>query len=1198
MSVNKNNTHQDCEFKPYKVKIEIQSAFHLVMTDLTSCDAYIVLEFNKKEFGRTKVIHRNRCPVWNESFEIPLMYLDSNIILRLFDHNNTSEDTLEGYINIPLKSLHFNQSNIFRTPVSYTVKQNQSNMSSMLTPSKSKAEIQYSVTLQKNSNLFVVSRATGTSSTSITTAIPHNNNNNNNTNNNTTTTGNEQSNTDSDDTLTSNRDGESESTGDDDGDRDEDDSPAGKFLHSADIINDVRTLYPLPLEYECTHTHTHPAGQGHGQGPSAGNHQGQSYSGSGGEGVLTDNDNDSGRRRVMVDVPYLGLCRSTHITLNTGGGSSAIAPFVCPTSSSPSANGDGDGAGGYPVMLETLSESITIVFTSKIAMLICNCICTISITENILQLAPDVDVDVGVAASKCCFSLKNLKSILVGYDYSPPISRVLQLEVDAQLEPIYRKIAKNIPLPRQMLLKSPCHMAEDITPVEVAQTTLEALLEHPIATSGQEAISSLLQAFSLGDNNNNSNSSINRSNNSNKNNGDGNNNNKSSSKKSSSHKNNKNSNSTKNTNNIITTDNINNNNVLSSSSSSSTTNTSTTNISTMTNNHSHTSPTSYIYIGLTEDETVEAVAKRQGVLLLSYVDKQLFAYQDLAFEVEVEEVEYTSILQGQPRHKGIDENEIFVRASYASANGHILSSNSSSILETLSEGVGLGLSNTPLPCPRWRATLHLKSSINLKFAEYIRLDFSSDKIVTLPDETEILASDVCTPTSTSTSAYTPTYTGYDIFNKDIEHFCSNTPDEVHMTVNMLHCNEYNSRWPAECRPVMESSTSGRLEKNSVVERVRVSFSSAGLVINMDTWDPAGRDTIHIYNINNNNNTINSNINSIKAMTMSIPDKILNTKPDAKTEPVSMEMFVIGCDAINAYKLLQHRKHMDPYRLLVQQCIQFNCNINDNATLNFNTYTSDSIPSSISTYGIHNSDINTIWNSMCIIHNKITDFRNKTSTSSHISPSGIGYSQVEDRLREYFNILCSIMLKFKLDDSIDNTPTIHPYEHMLNLSLNLNLMIEKDIQRINQDTDGNRGRSLDGLMVTESDVNVLIKKSNMLMDCYMYKIRIICTYFLQFDDFYKNNNSTHNKKRNRKNNSNKNNATTSINNNTNTDRESSTAAGDSSSQSLSLLQSGDIGGIGGNGVEMCVQCMIESYFTAIVCVFAPLTASVEQYLLVP
>jgi len=89
------------------VAVTIHNAHDLRNPDIGSGtpDPYIMVSLGRQELGRTKTIHENANPVWNETIYIVITNFTDTLKLQAFDYNDIRKDKELGVANFPLEKL-------------------------------------------------------------------------------------------------------------------------------------------------------------------------------------------------------------------------------------------------------------------------------------------------------------------------------------------------------------------------------------------------------------------------------------------------------------------------------------------------------------------------------------------------------------------------------------------------------------------------------------------------------------------------------------------------------------------------------------------------------------------------------------------------------------------------------------------------------------------------------------------------------------------------------------------------------------------------------------------------------------------------------------------------------------------------------------------------------------------------------------
>ena len=77
----------------------------LPIADISTSDPYIVLTLDDRVIGKTKTVYRNLNPEWEESFQIPLLHVNCDISLKVFDEDKLQDDDLMGEVIVDVSAL-------------------------------------------------------------------------------------------------------------------------------------------------------------------------------------------------------------------------------------------------------------------------------------------------------------------------------------------------------------------------------------------------------------------------------------------------------------------------------------------------------------------------------------------------------------------------------------------------------------------------------------------------------------------------------------------------------------------------------------------------------------------------------------------------------------------------------------------------------------------------------------------------------------------------------------------------------------------------------------------------------------------------------------------------------------------------------------------------------------------------------------
>jgi Ca2+-dependent lipid-binding protein len=66
--------------------------------DITTSDPYVKIKCGSRNIGHTTVKLRCLNPVWNETFQIPLLHLKETLFLKVFDEDHGKEHDIMGVV--------------------------------------------------------------------------------------------------------------------------------------------------------------------------------------------------------------------------------------------------------------------------------------------------------------------------------------------------------------------------------------------------------------------------------------------------------------------------------------------------------------------------------------------------------------------------------------------------------------------------------------------------------------------------------------------------------------------------------------------------------------------------------------------------------------------------------------------------------------------------------------------------------------------------------------------------------------------------------------------------------------------------------------------------------------------------------------------------------------------------------------------
>ncbi|XP_054916030.1 multiple C2 and transmembrane domain-containing protein 2 isoform X2 [Poeciliopsis prolifica] len=97
--------------RSYLLSINLKEGRNLVIRDRCgTSDPYVKFKFDGKSIFKSKVIHKNLNPVWNESFAVPVKDLTQKIYLKVYDSDLTTDDFM-GSASVRLSDLELDKPN-------------------------------------------------------------------------------------------------------------------------------------------------------------------------------------------------------------------------------------------------------------------------------------------------------------------------------------------------------------------------------------------------------------------------------------------------------------------------------------------------------------------------------------------------------------------------------------------------------------------------------------------------------------------------------------------------------------------------------------------------------------------------------------------------------------------------------------------------------------------------------------------------------------------------------------------------------------------------------------------------------------------------------------------------------------------------------------------------------------------------------
>uniref|UniRef100_A0A3B5MI47 C2 domain-containing protein n=1 Tax=Xiphophorus couchianus TaxID=32473 RepID=A0A3B5MI47_9TELE len=97
--------------RSYLLSINLKEGHNLVVRDRCgTSDPYVKFKYDGKSIFKSKVIHKNLNPVWNESFVVPVKDLNQKIYIKVYDSDLTTDDFM-GSASVLLRDLELDKPN-------------------------------------------------------------------------------------------------------------------------------------------------------------------------------------------------------------------------------------------------------------------------------------------------------------------------------------------------------------------------------------------------------------------------------------------------------------------------------------------------------------------------------------------------------------------------------------------------------------------------------------------------------------------------------------------------------------------------------------------------------------------------------------------------------------------------------------------------------------------------------------------------------------------------------------------------------------------------------------------------------------------------------------------------------------------------------------------------------------------------------
>ncbi|KTF88206.1 hypothetical protein cypCar_00019093, partial [Cyprinus carpio] len=99
------NEHQRGAQRTYLLTVCLKEGRGLVIRDRCgTSDPYVKFKLDRKTLYKSKVVHKNLNPVWNEPFSFPIRSLDQRLFIKVYDRDLTMDDFM-GSCGVELNKL-------------------------------------------------------------------------------------------------------------------------------------------------------------------------------------------------------------------------------------------------------------------------------------------------------------------------------------------------------------------------------------------------------------------------------------------------------------------------------------------------------------------------------------------------------------------------------------------------------------------------------------------------------------------------------------------------------------------------------------------------------------------------------------------------------------------------------------------------------------------------------------------------------------------------------------------------------------------------------------------------------------------------------------------------------------------------------------------------------------------------------------
>ena len=74
-----------------------------------TCSSYVKIKFNKECLLKSAVVSKSNNPQWNQTFQLEVHEIKSELIFKVYNHNSLVPDMLIGKARVPISTLVINK---------------------------------------------------------------------------------------------------------------------------------------------------------------------------------------------------------------------------------------------------------------------------------------------------------------------------------------------------------------------------------------------------------------------------------------------------------------------------------------------------------------------------------------------------------------------------------------------------------------------------------------------------------------------------------------------------------------------------------------------------------------------------------------------------------------------------------------------------------------------------------------------------------------------------------------------------------------------------------------------------------------------------------------------------------------------------------------------------------------------------------